>query len=209
MDLHAGLEEGLAQMGLSATATTRQNWLAYLDLLTRWNRVHNLTAIRDPEKMLTHHLLDSLAVLPLVTATRLLDVGSGGGLPGIPLAIGQPDMQVTLVDSNQKKASFLRQAVAELGLANVTVLAGRVEQMPGDAGYDGIISRAFAETALFLQLTRHMLAPGGRWYVMKGVYPEAELQALPSWAGLQSGQEIRVPGLDARRHLLIVGDREA
>ncbi len=209
MDLHTGLDEGLAQLGLPAAATARQNWLAYLDLLARWNRVHNLTAIREPERMLTHHLLDSLAVMPLVTANRLLDVGSGGGLPGIPLAIGQPDMQVTLVDSNQKKVSFLRQVVAELKLANVTVVAGRVEQLPDNIRYDGIISRAFAETAVFLRLTRHLLAPGGRWYVMKGVYPETELQALPSWAGLLSGQELQVPGLDARRHLLIVGDREA
>lgn len=202
------LEEGLAGLGLSASTTTRQQWLAYLALLSRWNRVHNLTAIREEDKMLTHHLLDSLAVGPYLSATRLLDVGSGGGLPGIPLAISRPDLSVTLVDSNQKKASFLRQAVSELGLGNIKVVADRVEQLQDDAGYDAIISRAFAETSLFLRLTRPLLASGGRWYVMKGVYPDAELQNLPEWAVLQASHQLRVPGLDAQRHLLIVGDGE-
>ncbi len=200
-------------LGVTLDAVQAQRLMAYAALLDKWNRVHNLTALRDREKILTHHLLDSLAVLPWLTADRLLDVGSGGGLPGIPLAIARPELAVTLLDSNQKKTAFLRQAVIELGLPNVEVHAGRAEQFHASPAatlktpqhYSGIIARAFAETAQLVALTQHLLAPQGRWYVMKGVYPHEELARLPVGAQLLSAHALQVPGLAAERHLLILG----
>ncbi len=196
------LAAGLAELGISLPDAAQQKLLAFRDLLLKWNKTYNLTALRDPEQAISHHLLDSLAILPHVASGPLLDVGSGGGLPGIPLAIARPDLSVSMVDTVQKKASFLQQASIELGLKNVAVHHARVEEMQGQ--YAQISSRAFAEIGLFVGLTRHLLAPGGRWLAMKGQRPDAELKALPADIAVESIVPLRVPGLAAERHLIIL-----
>ena len=196
------LAAGLAELGLALSAEQQNQLLAFRDLLLKWNKTYNLTALRDPEQAVSHHLLDSLAILPHVGAGPLLDVGSGGGLRGIPLAIARPELAVVMVDTVQKKASFLQQASIELGLKNVTVHHARVEEMQGQ--YAQISSRAFAEIGLFVSLTRHLLAPGGRWLAMKGVRPDAELKALPADVTVEAILPLTVPGLAAERHLIIL-----
>lgn len=196
------LAAGLATLGLDLPLAAQQKLLAFRDLLLKWNKIYNLTALRDPAQAISHHLLDSLVILPHVGAGNLLDVGSGGGLPGIPLAIIRPELAVTLVDTVQKKATFLQQAAIELGLKNVAVHHARVEEMSGE--YVQITSRAFAELALFVNLTRHLLAPGGRWLAMKGVRPGAEINALPADIVVEAIIPLTVPGLSAERHLIIL-----
>lgn len=198
----SALAAGLATLGLDLPAASRLKLLAFRDLLLKWNKTYNLTALRDPQQAISHHLLDSLVILPQVGDGSLLDVGSGGGLPGIPLAIARPGLSVTMVDTVQKKATFLRQAAIELALPNVTVHHARVEEMSGQ--YAQISSRAFAELALFVSLTRHLLAPGGRWLAMKGVRPDAELSALPADVVVETVIPLTVPGLAAERHLIIL-----
>ena len=196
------LASGLAALGLDLPDTTQQQLLAFRDLLLKWNKTYNLTALRDPEQAISHHLLDSLAILPHVGDGALLDVGSGGGLPGIPLAIARPQLAVRMVDTVQKKATFLQQAAIQLGLKNVAVDHARVEEMTGQ--YAQISSRAFAELKLFIELTRHLLAPGGRWLAMKGVRPDDEIAALPADIVVDRIVPLSVPGLDAERHLIIL-----
>ena len=202
MSLRTTLDQGLLELGLALPEEKRQQLLDYVALLNKWNKVHNLTAVRDPEEMVTLHLLDSLALLPHVQAKRLLDVGSGAGLPGIPLAICLPALHVTVMDSNQKEASFMRQAKAELGLDNLEVVCGRVEDYQPEAPFDVITSRAFSELALFVKLTRHLGTEGGQWLAMKGVYPQEELDKLD----LVPSQvlPLKVPGLQAQRHLVFL-----
>jgi len=212
MSLALKLASGLERAGLDIPIAVRQQLLDYLALMQKWNKVHNLTAVRDAEEMVTLHLLDSLVALPYIKAQRLLDVGSGAGLPGIPLALCLPDLQVTVMDSSQKKTSFMRQAKAELGIANLEVVCGRVEQFKPAAKFDIVISRAFSDLALFIKLTRHLCAADGMWLAMKGVYPEEELAALKAATGLVPEQVIAltVPGLEAQRHLVFLpnADRE-
>ena len=196
------LEQGLAELGLALPAETQQKLLAFRDLLLKWNRTYNLTALRDPDQAVSHHLLDSLAILPHIGPGPLLDVGSGGGLPAIPLAIVRPELVVMMVDTVQKKATFLQQAAIELGLKNVTVCHARVEELGGS--FTQITSRAFAELATFVGLTRHLLAPGGHWLAMKGVRPDAEIASLPADIVVESLVPLHVPGLDAERHLIIL-----
>ncbi|MCB5190972.1 16S rRNA (guanine(527)-N(7))-methyltransferase RsmG [Methylobacillus arboreus] len=206
MSLQAKLEAGLQQLGIVLPQGAIEKLLAYLALLVKWNKVHNLTAVRDPEEMVTLHLLDSLSVLPHVPAGRLLDVGSGAGLPGIVLAICRPDLQVTTIDAVQKKASFMRQAKAELQIDNLQVVAGRVEQLKPEQPFDSVISRAFSEIALFIKLTRHLIAEDGIWLAMKGQMPNEELEAValkPSRI-----EVLTVPGLDAQRHLVFLPVRQ-
>lgn len=202
MSLQAKLQQGLQQAGIDLPEQVQQKLLDYLALLQKWNKVHNLTAVRDPEEMVTLHLLDSLSVLPHIKAKRLLDVGSGAGLPGIPLALCLPDLQVTVMDSSHKKASFMRQAKAELGIANLEVVCGRVENYRPEQLFDIVISRAFSDLAEFVTLTRHLCAPGAEWLAMKGVYPYDELAQLK----IQPAQVIplMVPGLQAQRHLVFL-----
>ena len=200
--MSATLADGLAELGIALPDAVQRQLLAFRDLLLKWNKTYNLTALRDPDQAISHHLLDSLAILPHVGAGPLLDVGSGGGLPGIPLAIARPELAVAMVDTVQKKASFLQQASIELGLKNVTVHHARVEEMQGQ--YAQISSRAFAEIGLFVNLTRHLLAPGGRWLAMKGVWPDAELKALPADVTVEAILPLTVPGLAAERHLIIL-----
>lgn len=195
------LAAGVAQMGLQISAETQQKLLSYLELLGKWNKVYNLTAVRDASEMVTLHLLDSLSVLPYIKGPRLLDVGSGGGLPGIVLAICLPNLQVTTVDTVQKKAIFMRQVKGELGLSNLQVVHARVEAYEAEP-YDQIISRAFSEIGLFIELTRHLLANNGHWLAMKGVSPQQDLVALE----VENSRvyPLSVAGLEAERHLAII-----
>ena len=180
---------------------------AYLVLLAKWNRVYNLTAIREPEKMATHHVADALSVLPHLpqqAGLRLLDVGSGGGVPGLPLAIARPDWHVTVLDSNQKKGAFLRQAAIELALTNVEAVTARIEEYSPTARFDVIISRAFAELSQFVEASLPRLAPGGRIAAMKGVYPHDEIAGLQRGARVVDTVRLTVPGVDAERHLVLL-----
>lgn len=194
------LDGVLDALQLTASATQRAQLLAYLDLLQRWNRVYNLTAIRDPRQMLDLHVSDCLALLPGIierASHRLLDVGSGGGLPGLVLAIMRPGMHVVLNDAVQKKCAFMQQAAAELRLTHVDVVHARVEELRLPA-FDCITSRAFSDLATLIRLTSHLLAEEGCWAAMKGVTPQAELEALPPTIDA-TVQPLTVPGLDAQR----------
>jgi 16S rRNA (guanine527-N7)-methyltransferase len=203
MSQQAILQQGIAAAALPISDQVQQKLLDYLALMQKWNKVHNLTAVRDADEMVTLHLLDSLVVLPHIDAKHLLDVGSGAGLPGIPLAICLPDLQVTVIDSNSKKVSFMRQAKAELGITNLEVLGGRVEDIAPARKFEIIISRAFSDLSLFISLTHHLLDAHGKWLAMKGVYPEAELADLLEKTGVTASkvEVLNVPGLDAQRHL--------
>jgi 16S rRNA (guanine527-N7)-methyltransferase len=203
-ELDRRLEKGVVELSLSLGREGRSKLLQYLALLEKWNQVYNLTAIRGREKMVSGHLLDCLAVIPYLTGTRLLDIGSGAGFPGIPVAVARPDIQVVLLDSNHKKAAFLRQAVTELQLKNATVVCERVEAWRAAEKFDCIISRAFAEIAEFIALTKHLLAPGGVLAAMKGVYPFEEIERLPPDFRLRQVHAFAVPGLEAERHLVLI-----
>ncbi|HXV09977.1 MAG TPA: 16S rRNA (guanine(527)-N(7))-methyltransferase RsmG [Burkholderiales bacterium] len=198
------LAAGAAQLGLSLPPQTQQTLLDFLALLEKWNRVYNLTAVRDRAEMMSHHILDCLAIVPHVRAVRILDVGSGGGFPGIPLALALPEAQVTLLDSSQKKAAFLRQALIELAIGNATVECARVEDWYPDRLFDLVISRAFSDLAAFASCCGHLVAPGGALGAMKGAYPREELAGLPRGFRLRADHALSVPGLDAARHLLLI-----
>ncbi len=208
MNLGVGLRGGLAAMGLDLSDAQQARLLAFIALLAKWNRTYNLTAIRQEDEMLTQHLLDSLAVLPALeksalTGRRWADVGSGAGLPGIPLAIASPDLNITSIETVEKKASFQRQAKIELGLANFTIENRRVEQVPG-GGFDAVISRAFADLTDFVRLAGHLLTPGGSILAMKGVLADDEIKRMPPTWAVREILPLRVPGLDAQRHLLVI-----
>lgn len=210
--LRQRLTAGLAELELELSASTIERLLDYVDLLARWNTAYNLTAVRDPLEMVTRHLLDSLAVAPLVSGDRLVDIGSGAGLPGIPLALiavdtGTPNRQFMLVDSNGKKARFLRAAVRELELKHVQVAERRVESVVGQ--FDCVTSRAFATLADMLGWGGHLLAPNGVWLALKGRVDSAEIDAIPAGFRLSSVQSLLVPGLDAERHAVIITHQAA
>jgi 16S rRNA (guanine527-N7)-methyltransferase len=210
--LRAKLEAGLQEMGLQITAEQQQKLLDYVAMIYKWNQVHNLTAVREPLDMVTLHILDSLSILPnvqlpYIDCKRLLDVGAGAGLPSIPLAICLPELQVTAIDAVQKKVSFMRQAKAQLGLTNFSVIHGRIEEQEVPSKdmpemFDVITSRAFSEIGLFVKLTKHLLADGGRWLAMKGTIPQHEFDK----SGIQPEEikVLRVAGLDAERHLIVL-----
>ena len=198
------LRDGIQALGLDIDEAKQAKLLDYAALLQKWNKTYNLTALRDPAQTVSHHLLDSLTLLPyLQGAHTMLDVGSGGGQPGIPAAICRPDLNITLLDANTKKTAFLQQAVIELGLANVRVVSGRVEAVQ-DFQADIITSRAFAELADFVNWTAHLLKDGGRWVAMKGVYPEEEIAKLPDTVAVERVEALHVPGLDAERHMVVL-----
>ncbi|MEQ1488349.1 MAG: 16S rRNA (guanine(527)-N(7))-methyltransferase RsmG [Methylotenera sp.] len=206
--LQAKLGAGLAEMGLQIDGQKQAKLITYLLLIDKWNKVHNLTAVRDPLEMVTLHLLDSLSVLPHVqalNAKNLLDVGAGAGLPSIPLAICLPELQVTAIDSVAKKTSFMRQVKGELALSNFNVEVGRVEVLKVAEKFDVIISRAFAEIGLFIKLTKQLLAENGVWLAMKGVVPVHEFESADFKKLNIQPAEIKVlsvAGLDAERHLV-------
>lgn len=195
------LDEGLAQLGIEADERARERLLALLALLHKWNRAYNLTAVRSPEEMVTRHLLDSASVLSVVHGPRLLDVGSGPGLPGLVLAILKPELAVTLLDSNGKKVRFQRQAVLELKLDNVEPVQARVEQFAAPP-FAQVISRAFASLVDFVTLTEPLLADDGEWLAMKGPAGEEEQAALPSTVSVVERHSLTVPGDEVRRQLL-------
>ncbi len=195
------LTAGANELGIELNADTQSKLLQYMALMQKWNKVYNLTAISSGPAMVSYHLLDSLAVLPHLWAGKWLDVGCGGGLPGIVLAIMRPDWDFTLLDSNSKKTGFVQQAAIQLGLKNVRVHTGRVEDWQEETRFDGIISRAFAELGNFFSLTEGLLAPGGRWAAMKGKMEES----IPEQYRIDHIITLQVPGLDASRSLVIAG----
>lgn len=202
--MNAGLlEAGVRRLGLPLGADDLLRLERYLALIQKWNKVYNLTAIRDEKKLVSHHFLDSLAVVPLLPPGSVLDVGSGAGLPGIPIAIASAQRAVTLIDSSHKKTAFLQQVRVELCLANVAVETCRVESYRPDRGFDVVISRAFAELVEFHRAARHLCVPGGRLLAMKGNYPDEELAQLPE--GVLAGVEpLAIPGLDVQRHAVFM-----
>ena len=212
-ELAARLDDGLGALGVTLPADARGKLLRYVALLARWNRTYNLTAIREPERMVTHHLLDCLAVLPALDrlaggrALAVLDVGSGGGLPGIPIAIARPGWQVTMVEPVQKKGAFLTQAIAELGLANARAAVVRVEDLAAPVAFDVVISRAFSDLATFAAVALRHLARDGHLVAMKGVHPDAELAELPADVAVVSTDALAVPHVEGARHLVVMRRR--
>lgn len=203
--LKASLSAGVQEMGLALSEVQIDQMLAYLALLSKWNAVYNLTAIRDPQEMVKQHLLDSLSAAPaFVDARNVLDVGAGGGLPGMMLAIAYPQTRISMIDTVSKKTAFLSQAKAELGLSNVTVFTGRVEQLEVTEKFDVITSRAFSELCNFINWSGHLLAEGGQFIAMKGVAPAQEIERLPAGWAVTGVQPLQVPGLNAERHLVFV-----
>ncbi|MBL8397094.1 MAG: 16S rRNA (guanine(527)-N(7))-methyltransferase RsmG [Candidatus Accumulibacter sp.] len=200
----AQLAEGVQRLGLELPAKVQAKLLAYLALLDKWNRTYQLTSLRDTAQAVSGHLLDSLALLPYIEADRVLDVGSGGGLPGIPLAIASERLQLVLLDSNSKKCAFLRQAAIELTLPNIAVHCGRVENYQPSTGFPVIVARAFADLTELIRLTRHLLRDGGCWMAMKGRRPDEELAALPAEVMVQAVHRLQIPGVIGERHVLII-----
>lgn len=197
------LEQGVAALGQSLAPATVEALLDYQALLQRWNAAYNLTAVRDAEGMVTRHLVDSLAIAPYVTGQTLADLGTGPGLPGIPLALLAPERTCLLVDSNGKKVRFLREAIRSLGLGGrVTATQQRVEDVEGT--FDCITARAFASLADMLAWGGHLLAPGGTWLAMKGKYPAEELPGVPAGFTVQAIEKLNVPGADGERHLVVL-----
>ncbi len=202
MNLAEELELGIAQLGIVLNAKTQNKLLDYLVLLHKWNKVYNLTAIRNPQQMVSHHVLDSLAVMTHLWPGRWLDVGCGAGLPGLVLAIAQPDWRFTMLDSNSKKTSFVQQAIIELEVPNASVHCARAEEWQPAERFDGIISRAYTQLEAFLRSTRHLMAEHGRWAAMKGL-PEKELERVPDGCRVERVIPLKVPGLQAARSLII------
>jgi 16S rRNA (guanine527-N7)-methyltransferase len=200
--LYARLQAGLAELGLAPGADACERLLDYVELLARWNAAYNLTAVREPGEMVTRHLLDSLAVAKLVRGDSLADLGTGAGLPGIPLAILAPERQHTLIDSNGKKVRFLREAVRTLGLANVQVQQSRAEDARGQ--YDCITARAFATLGDMLRMGGHLLAPDGVWIALKGQLSKDEILGVPAGFVVAEVAALAVPGLGAARQVAII-----
>ena len=195
------IQQGCDDLALTLSEKQRQQLLSYVILLAKWNKVYNLTSVRDTDVMVSRHLLDSLTVLPFLTGHSLLDVGSGAGLPGIPIAIARPDLAVTLLDSNSKKTRFLQQAKAELGLGNVTVIRERIEQASLPE-FDLVTARAFSTLADIIDLTERHCHDASRLLLMKGVYPEEELMRVTGGFKLESVHVLNVPGYEGQRHLV-------
>jgi 16S rRNA (guanine527-N7)-methyltransferase len=204
VSLEQQLDRGATDLGLAISQSDRAKLITYLGLLQKWNRVYNLTAIREQARLVSYHLLDSLAVVPHLSGGSIVDVGSGAGLPGIPLAIARPEWELTLLESNHKKGTFLKQAVIELGLPNVTVCIERSENWHPAKRADIAISRAFSDLAGFVDAIRHAIRPRGAFAAMKGVHPDEEIEQLSSDVKLESVIPLQVPGLRGQRHLVIL-----
>lgn len=199
------LADGIKDMHLDVSAAQQDKLLDYLALMNKWNSVYNLTSLRDPMQMVTHHLLDSLAAVPAFTDARnVLDVGAGGGLPGVVLAICRPDMKVSMIDTVHKKTAFLKQVKAELELANVTVHTMKVQELEVSDKFDVITSRAFADLTDFLNWSGHLLAEGGKFIALKGTAPAEEQERIPAEWKISGLQPLQVPRLGAERHLIFV-----
>ncbi|MDA8361537.1 MAG: 16S rRNA (guanine(527)-N(7))-methyltransferase RsmG [Gammaproteobacteria bacterium] len=198
------LKAGIDALGLALPDEAADRLLAYLELLGRWNRVFNLTAVREVQDMVTRHLLDSLAVLPYLPPGALIDVGSGAGLPGIPIAIADPSRPVTLLDRSHKRVGFLTEATARLGLKQVVPVCGRAEEHQPPRPYDIVVTRAFASLADTLAQTRHLLADQGVALAMKGALPTEEMAQIKGDITIRAVHPLTVPGLNARRHLIVM-----
>lgn len=198
------LHDGLVAMGSALPADAQARLLAYVHLLEKWNRTYNLTAVRVPEQMIPRHLLDSLAILPYLQGRRVLDMGTGAGLPGIPLAVARPDLDFVLLDSNAKKTRFVTQVCAELGLKNIEITQERVEKYRPPRPFDTLVSRAFSTIADMLVASRHLYGPGGQVLAMKGVYPQEELAAIPPGYKVRAAHALTIPGLQAARHVVVI-----
>ena len=196
------LASGLERLGLSSSSEREQKLLRYLDMLVRWNKTYNLTAVTDPEAMIYRHLLDSLAIAGHLVGERFIDVGTGAGLPGIPVAIWMDDKSFALLDSNGKKTRFLVQVKLELGLSNVEVIHSRVEQHQAETRFDGVLTRAFASLAEMVEQCDGLLADNGAFYAMKGRMSDQELSALPKNYTLRAARALDIPGGDEQRHLV-------
>lgn len=203
-DIATLLASGLNASARQMTEKQQEQLLRYVRLLDKWNKTYNLTAVREPERMIGLHILDSLAVLPFLGNGRVLDVGTGGGLPGIPLAIARPDIDVTMLDSLQKKTTFVRQAIVELALENAQVVCERVEQFHPQYNFAVVISRAFAELSDFVAGAAHHMAEEGRMLAMKGAYPHDEIARLPDTYRVEQVIELSVPQVEGRRHLVVL-----
>jgi 16S rRNA (guanine527-N7)-methyltransferase len=205
MTLEEQVGRGLVSMGIAVSPAQRQRLAAHLELIAKWNRVHNLTAIRETSQMVVLHLLDSLSLLPQLEGARAIaDVGTGPGFPGIPVAIVRADASVTLVESSHKKCAFLQQAKTELALDNVAIACERVEHFKPEARFDAVVSRAFSDLPDFVAQAGHLLAPGGRLIAMKGVYPFDEIARVPNTHRVSQVLELSVPSLEAKRHLVVL-----
>lgn len=204
MKLEKRLQQGLAALQVELDAKTRAKLLQFLELLAHWNRAYNLTAVREIEQMLPRHLLDSLSIVPHLHGKRVLDIGTGAGLPGVPLALARPDLHFALLDSNAKKIRFVRQAIHDLDLPNVETAHIAVERYQPPQPFDTLIARAVAAIPDMLNSCRHLVAPGSRVLAMKGVYPKEELAALGRGVQVRDVVRLSVPDLDASRHLVIL-----
>ena len=205
MTLEEQVGRGLVSMGIAVSPAQQSRLSAHLELIAKWNRVHNLTAVRETSQMVVLHLLDSLSILPQLAGVRtVIDVGTGPGFPGIPVAIVRDDAAVTLVESSHKKCSFLQQAKTELALANVSIVCERVERFAPVQKFDAVVSRAFSDLPDFVAQAGHLVAPGGKLIAMKGVYPFDEIARVPSTHRVAQVLELHVPTLDAKRHLVVL-----
>jgi 16S rRNA (guanine527-N7)-methyltransferase len=209
MSLDEELTRGLAALALTLPKDAQAKLIAHVELVEKWNRVYNLTAVRERQQMLTHHVLDSVAVASHLSGTTLLDVGSGAGFPGIALAIARPELTVTLLEASHKKSAFLKQAVIELGLENAQVVNERVEAWKPPMKYDIVVSRAFSELGEFVALAGHLCADNGVLAAMKGVYPFEELSQIRAPHKMTAVIPIAVPGLGAERHLVVIERQES
>ena len=198
------LDQGLSQLGLDFDKNTRSRLLQFVELLQKWNRTYNLTAIKQPEEMITKHILDSLAVLPYVNGPRILDVGTGPGIPGIPLALAMPEHSFVLLDSNNKKTRFITQAITELGIDNVQVVTARIENYEPEIVFNTVIARAYTSLENLIQSSGHCCTNSAQILAMKGLYPATELQHIPESYSLNRVIELQVPGLDVQRHLVVI-----
>lgn len=207
--MREALIKGAKQLGLTLSEAQQDALLHYQELMLKWNRVYNLTAITDPQQMVTHHLLDSLAVLPYLHGQRIIDVGTGGGLPGIVLAIMSPEREFVLLDSNSKKTRFVTQVMIELKLTNVKVQHSRVEQCQPEQRFDTVVSRAFASIQDMLHWCAHLRDKDGIFLAMKGVSPDEELAQMPAEFRIIKQSQLQVPGLDAERHVILIGSQSA
>jgi len=195
----------LKAAGISLSDQQKEQLVAYVGLLDKWNKAYNLTSVRDPQQMLVRHILDSIVVAPHLEGERFIDVGTGPGLPGIPLAIVLPQAHFTLLDSLGKRVRFLRQVQHELGLSNITPVQSRVETFPSEPPFDGVISRAFASLQDMVNWCHHLPSAQGQFYALKGVRPDDEIASLPAGFRLISVEALQVPELDGERHLVIIG----
>jgi len=207
-DLLAPLESGCRALDLAFTDYQYQRLAVFVNLLHKWNKAYNLTAVRDPRQMVSRHILDSLSVAPHLSGERIVDVGTGGGMPGIPLAITFPERHFTLLDSNGKKTRFLFQAKQELMLDNVTIVHSRVESWQPEQAFDGVISRAYASLLDMTVGCKHLLRPDGKFFAMKGIFPQSELREVEKHYIVVASHQLVVPGLEGERWLLVMRSRE-